>query len=176
VLATQNPIEQEGTYPLPEAQVDRFMLMVKVGYPSREEELTILDQATGHALPEAGPVVDGEAVLRARNVVTDIHIDDKLKRYIVDIVFATRDPAAHGLADVAEFIQFGASPRASIYLTMAAKAHAFLRHRGYVIPEDIKAIGLDVLRHRVILTYQAEAESLASEDIVQRIFDRIDVP
>jgi len=176
VLATQNPIEQEGTYPLPEAQVDRFMLMVKVGYPSRDEELAILEQVTGHEPPVAGQVVDGDAVMRARKVVTDIHIDDKLKRYIVDIVFATRDPAAHGLADVAEFIQFGASPRASIYLTLAAKAHAFLRHRGYVIPEDIKAIGMDVLRHRVILTYQAEAESLAPEDIVQRIFDRVDVP
>jgi MoxR-like ATPase len=152
------------------------MLMVKVGYPSRDEELKILDQATSHDPPEASQVVDGEAVLRARKVVTEIHIDDKLKRYIVDIVFATRDPAAHGLADLAEFIQFGASPRASIYLTMAAKAHAFLRHRGYVIPEDIKAVGLDVLRHRVILTYQAEAESLAAEDIVQRIFDRVDVP
>ena len=176
VLATQNPIEQEGTYPLPEAQVDRFMLMVKVGYPSKEEELAILELATNHTPPQASAVVGGDAVLRARKVVTDIHIDDKLKRYIVDIVFATRDPAAHGLGDVAEFIQFGASPRASIYLTQAAKAHAFLRHRGYVIPEDIKAIGLDVLRHRVILTYQAEAESLTSEDIVQRIFDRVDVP
>ena len=176
VLATQNPIEQEGTYPLPEAQVDRFMLMVKVGYPTKEEELTILDQVTSHDPPQAEAIIDGAAILQARKVVTDIHIDDKLKRYIVDIVFATRDPAAYGLGDVAEFIQFGASPRASIYLTQAAKAHAFLRHRGYVIPEDIKAIGLDVLRHRVILTYQAEAESLSSEDIVQRIFDRVDVP
>jgi len=176
VLATQNPIEQEGTYPLPEAQVDRFMLMVRVGYPSKAEELQILEQATGGIVSEPSAVVSAEDVLEARKVVTEVHVDDKLKKYIVDIIFATRDPRAHGLADAAEFIQFGASPRASIYLTMAAKAHAFLRHRGYVIPEDIKAIGLDVLRHRVILTYQAEAESLAPEDIVQRIFDRVDVP
>jgi len=176
VLATQNPIEQEGTYPLPEAQVDRFMLMVRVGYPSKEEELQILNAATGGIINEPQPVVSPEQVMDARKVVTEVHIDDKLKRYIVDIIFATRDPRAHGVGDAAEFIQFGASPRASIYLTMAAKAHAFLRHRGYVIPEDIKAIGLDVLRHRVILTYQAEAESLTSEDIVQRIFDRVDVP
>ena len=176
VLATQNPIEQEGTYPLPEAQVDRFMLMVRVGYPSKSEELQILEQATGGMLAQPQAVVTPEDVMEARKVVTEVHVDDKLKEYIVDIIFATRDPKAHGLADAAEFIQFGASPRASIYLTMAAKAHAFLRHRGYVIPEDIKAIGQDVLRHRVILTYQAEAESLVPEDIVQRIFDRVDVP
>ena len=176
VLATQNPIEQEGTYPLPEAQVDRFMLMVKVGYPSKTEELAILNLATGGYAPEPQPVVDGARLLSARKVVQDILIDDKLKQYIVDIVFATRDPKAYGLGDLAEFIQFGASPRATIFLTMAARAHAFLRHRGFVIPEDIKAIGLDVLRHRVILTYQAEAESLTSEDVVQRIFDRVAVP
>ena len=176
VLATQNPIEQEGTYPLPEAQVDRFMLMVRVGYPSKSEELQLLEQATGGMLAQPQAVVTPEDVMEARKVVTEVHVDDKLKEYIVDIIFATRDPKAHGLADAAEFIQFGASPRASIYLTMAAKAHAFLRHRGYVIPEDIKAIGQDVLRHRVILTYQAEAESLVPEDIVQRIFDRVDVP
>jgi MoxR-like ATPase len=176
VLATQNPIEQEGTYPLPEAQVDRFMLMIKVDYPSKEEELKILERATSQYDVEPKPVVSAEDIAKARKVVGEIHIDEKLRRYIVEIVFATRNPAEHGIADVADFIQFGASPRASIYLTKAAKAHAFLRHRGYVIPEDIKAIGHDVLRHRVILTYQAEAESLTSEDIVQSIFDRIDVP
>jgi MoxR-like ATPase len=176
VLATQNPIEQEGTYPLPEAQVDRFMLMVKVGYPSKAEELQILNNATNGYAATVNAVLDGDQLLKSRKVVEDILIDDKLKQYIVDIVFATRDPKAYGLADLSEFIQFGASPRATIFLTQAAKAHAFLRHRGFVIPEDIKAIGLDVLRHRVILTYQAEAESLTSDDVVQRIFDRIAVP
>ena len=176
VLATQNPIEQEGTYPLPEAQVDRFMLMVKVGYPSKDEELKILDLVTGGTAQAIQSVASKDAIRRARDVVRDIHIDDKLKRYIVDLVFATRDPKAYGISDVAEFLDYGASPRATIYLTMAARAHAFLRHRGYVIPEDIKSIGVDVLRHRVILNYQAEAESLTSEDVVQRIFDRVDVP
>jgi len=176
VLATQNPIEQEGTYPLPEAQVDRFMLMVKVGYPSKTEELAILNMATSGYPAQPTTVITGDGLLKARKVVEDILVDEKLKQYIVDIVFATRDPKAYGLGDLAEFIQFGASPRASIFLTMAAKAHAFLRHRAFVIPEDIKAIGLDVLRHRVILTYQAEAESLTSEDVVQRIFDRVAVP
>jgi MoxR-like ATPase len=176
VLATQNPIEQEGTYPLPEAQVDRFMLMVKVGYPSKSEELAILNQATSNYETTVQPVVDGERLLHARKVVQDILIDDKLKQYIVDLVFATRDPKAYGLADLAEFVQFGASPRASIFLTQAARAHAFLRHRAFVIPEDIKAVGLDVLRHRVLLSYQAEAENLTSDDVVQRIFDRVAVP
>ncbi len=176
VLATQNPIEQEGTYPLPEAQVDRFMLMVKVGYPTKAEEVAILNAATSGYEPEIKAVVDGERILHARKVVQDILIDDKLKQYIVDVVFASRDPKAHGLADLADFIQFGASPRATIFLTQAAKAHAFLRHRAFVIPEDIKAVGLDVLRHRVILTYQAEAEQLSSDDVVQRIFDRVPVP
>ncbi len=176
VLATQNPIEQEGTYPLPEAQVDRFMLMVKVGYPTKDEELKILDLVTGGTAQAIQSVASKEAIRRARDVVREIHIDDKLKRYIVDLVFATRDPKAYGITDVAEFLDYGASPRATIYLTMAARAHAFLRHRGYVIPEDIKSVGVDVLRHRVILNYQAEAESLTSEDVVQRIFDRVDVP
>ena len=176
VLATQNPIEQEGTYPLPEAQVDRFMLMVKVGYPSKVEERAILESATSGYTPEVRPILDGAGLMHARNVVRDILIDDKLKHYIVDIVFASRDPKAHGMPDLAEFIQFGASPRATIFLVQAAKAHAFLRHRAFVIPEDIKAVGLDVLRHRVLLTYQAEAEQLTSDDVVQRIFDRIAVP
>ncbi len=176
VLATQNPIEQEGTYPLPEAQVDRFMLMVKVGYPSKTEELAILNAATGGYQAQVQAVIDGDGLLRTRKIVEDILIDEKLKQYIVDIVFATREPKSYGLGDIAEFIQFGASPRATIFLTQAAKAHAFLRHRAFVIPEDIKAVGLDVLRHRVILTYQAEAEQLSSDDIVQRIFDRVAVP
>jgi MoxR-like ATPase len=176
VLATQNPIEQEGTYPLPEAQVDRFMLMVKVGYPSKAEELQILNNATSGMRPEVQTVVDSSRLLQARKVVEDILIDDKLKQYIVDLVFATREPKAHGLGDMAEFITFGASPRATIFLTQAAKAHAFLRHRAFVIPEDIKAIALDVLRHRVVLSYQAEAENLTSDDVVQRVLDRVPVP
>ena len=176
VLATQNPIEQEGTYPLPEAQVDRFMLMVKVDYPTKEEELKILEQATSGYRANVQGVVTAEQILRARKMVEEeIHIDDQLKRYIVNLIFATRDPRGYGLGEMSEFMEYGASPRASIFLTLAAKAHAFLRHRGYVIPEDIKAVGLDVLRHRVILTYQAEAEQVTSEDIVQRIFDRVDV-
>jgi MoxR-like ATPase len=175
-LATQNPIEQEGTYPLPEAQVDRFMLMVKVGYPSKAEELQILNNATSGMRPEVQTVVDSSRLLQARKVVEDILIDDKLKQYIVDLVFATREPKAHGLGDMAEFITFGASPRATIFLTQAAKAHAFLRHRAFVIPEDIKAIALDVLRHRVVLSYQAEAENLTSDDVVQRVLDRVPVP
>jgi MoxR-like ATPase len=176
VLATQNPIEQEGTYPLPEAQVDRFMLMVKVTYPSKQEELSILNQQTQPLFVQPQPVVDGAKLLQARKVVDDVLIDDKLKQYVVDLVFATRDPKAYGLGDLAQYVQFGASPRASIFLVKAAKAHAFLRHRGFVIPEDIKAVGHDVLRHRVLLTYQAEAENLTSEDVVQRIFDRVAVP
>ncbi|HAN30221.1 MAG TPA: ATPase [Myxococcales bacterium] len=176
VLATQNPIEQEGTYPLPEAQVDRFMLMVKVDYPSKEEEFKILEQATSGYRADVQGVVTAEQILRARKMVEEeIHIDDQLKRYIVDLIFATRDPKGYGLGDISEFMEYGASPRASIFLTLAAKAHAFLRHRGYVIPEDIKAVGMDVLRHRVILTYQAEAEQVTPENIVQRIFDRVDV-
>jgi MoxR-like ATPase len=147
-----------------------------VGYPSKIEELAILEQATSGYPSEPQPVIDGPSLLRARKVVGDILIDEKLKQYIVDVVFATRDPKSYGLGDLHEFIQFGASPRASIFLTMAAKGHAFLRHRGFVIPEDIKAVGLDVLRHRVILTYQAEAASLSSDDVVQRIFDRVPVP
>lgn len=176
VLATQNPIEQEGTYPLPEAQVDRFMLMVKVGYPTKAEELQILNNATAGYAPEIATVVDGARLLSARKVVQDILMDDKLKQYVVDLVFATREPKAHGLGDLADFVQFGASPRATIFLTQAAKAHAFLRHRAFVIPEDIKAVALDVLRHRVVLSYQAEAENLTSDDVVQRILDRVPVP
>lgn len=176
VMATQNPIEQEGTYPLPEAQVDRFMLKLKVDYPDKVEERQILDRMTTGSTITANPVVDAKQILNARSVVHQVYIDDKIKDYIVQIVFATRQPAEYGLSELAPMIEYGASPRASIYLTIAAKAHAFLKHRGYVTPEDIKAIGTDVLRHRVILTYEAEAEELTTEDLVQRIFDQVEVP
>ncbi len=176
VLATQNPIEQEGTYTLPEAQVDRFMLKLKVGYPSREEERQILDlmgRTSGHPVIE--PVIEPAAILKARQVINDLYIDDKVKDYIVDVVCATRDPEAYKLK-LKDLIQMGASPRATIALTLAAKAHAFLRGRGYVTPQDVKSIGLDVLRHRITLTYEAEAEEKTSEDIVQRLFDELPVP
>jgi MoxR-like ATPase len=175
-MATQNPIEQEGTYQLPEAQVDRFMLMVKVDYPTREEERLIMDRQTEQSPAEPQPVVDGAQLLEARDIVKRVYIDERLKQYIVNIVFATREPTSFGLGQLEDLISFGASPRGSIYLNTAARAHAFMNHRGYVIPEDIKAIGMDVLRHRVILTYEAEAEELSSEDIVQQIFDTVDVP
>ncbi|HZA50061.1 MAG TPA: MoxR family ATPase [Myxococcaceae bacterium] len=176
VLATQNPIEQEGTYPLPEAQVDRFMLKVKVGYPTREEEKVILDRMAGDTPPRATQVVSSELIARARGVVNDIYVDDKVKDYILNLVFATREPLKAGLKDLADFIEYGASPRATIYLGQAARAHAFLRHRGFVTPEDVKAIGFDVLRHRISLSYEAEAENLTPERIIQRIFDRVEVP
>jgi len=176
VLATQNPIEQEGTYVLPEAQVDRFMLKLKIGYPSRAEERQILDLMgrTGDQ-PTVSPVVSSEQILRAREVINDLYIDDKVKDYIVDVVCATRDPE-HYKIKVKEYIQLGASPRATIALTLAAKAHAFLRGRGYVTPQDVKSIGLDVLRHRVTLTYEADADEKTAESIVQRIFDELPVP
>jgi MoxR-like ATPase len=176
VLATQNPIEQEGTYPLPEAQVDRFMLKLKVGYPSREEERQILDlmAKTSH-LPTAHPVVEPKDILAAREVINDIYVDDKVKEYIVDLVCATREPANYKL-NLAGLIQLGASPRATIALTLAAKAYAFLKGRGYVTPQDVKTIGMDVLRHRVAITYEAEAEEKTSEMIVQKIFDELPVP
>jgi len=176
VLATQNPIEQEGTYPLPEAQVDRFMLKLKIGYPNREEERQILDlMARTSGLPGASAVVDAKTILAAREVINDIYIDDKVKDYIVDLVCATRDPAQYKI-DVKEFIQLGASPRATIALTLAAKAFAFLRGRGYVTPQDVKSIGMDVLRHRVAMTYEAEAEEKTSETVIQKIFDELPVP
>jgi MoxR-like ATPase len=176
VLATQNPIEQEGTYPLPEAQVDRFMLKLKIGYPSRDEERQILElmAKTSH-LPAATAVINPEDILKARELVNDIYVDDKVKDYIVDIVCATRDPQDYKL-DLRELIQLGASPRATIALTLCAKAHAFLKGRGYVTPQDVKSIGMDVLRHRVAITYEAEAEDKTSEFIVQRIFDELPVP
>ncbi|MBL8924288.1 MAG: MoxR family ATPase [Myxococcaceae bacterium] len=176
VLATQNPIEQEGTYPLPEAQVDRFMLKVKVGYPTREEEKEILNRMSGDSMPKASKVVTPEQIAQARGVMHRIYVDEKVKDYILNIVFATREPAKFGLKDLEDFIQYGASPRATISLTQAARAHAFLRHRGFVTPEDVKAVGLDVLRHRVAITYEAEAEELTPERIIQRVFERVEVP
>ena len=176
VMATQNPIEQEGTYALPEAQLDRFMLMIKVGYPTREEERAIMDRMTSGMKVGAEPVATPEEIAEARSVVGQVYMDEKIRDYIVSIVHATREPKAHGLGDLADFIQYGASPRVSIYLNMAARAPAFLRHRGYVTPEDIKAIGIDVLRHRVILTYEAEAEEITSETVVRKLFEHVEVP
>ncbi len=176
VLATQNPIEQEGTYPLPEAQVDRFMLKVRVTYPNKQEERTIVDRMSRDAPPQIETVITTDDLIRARSVADEIYVDDKIKDYIVDLVLATRDPEAYGLGDLRALIEFGGSPRASIALTRAAKAHAFLRHRGYVTPEDVKAIGLDVLRHRVLVTYEAEAEEINSEEITRQIFDHVEVP
>jgi MoxR-like ATPase len=176
VLATQNPIEQEGTYPLPEAQVDRFMLKLKIGYPSREEERLILDlMARTGPPPATHGVVEAKQILDARKVINDIYVDDKVKDYIVDLVCATRDPGSYKI-QLQGLIQLGASPRATIALTLAAKAHAFLRGRGYVTPQDVKSIGMDVLRHRVAITYEAEAEEKTSETIIQKIFDELPVP
>jgi MoxR-like ATPase len=176
VMATQNPIEQEGTYPLPEAQVDRFMLMVKVGYPSREEERAVMDRMTGPIAAKAKATTTPAQLLDARKVVREVYMDDRVKDYIVDVVFATREPAKRGMKELAPFIEYGASPRASIALNLAARAHAFLRHRGYVTPEDVKAIGPDVLRHRIVLSYEAEAEEIAAEEIVRRVFEVVEVP
>ncbi|MCK6529179.1 MoxR family ATPase [Myxococcota bacterium] len=175
VLATQNPIEQEGTYPLPEAQVDRFMLKLRVGYPTRAEEKEIVKRA-GAGFPEVQPVIDPGAILAAREALGRVHLDDRLVDYIVDLVHATRDPKAFGLGDLASLIQFGASPRASIYLQTAARAWAFLQGRAFVTPQDVKSIAADVLRHRVILTYEAEAEELTPDAVVERILARVPVP
>lgn len=176
VMATQNPVEQEGTYPLPEAQVDRFMLKVLVTYPTKEEEKLILERMASHQKIELNTQVTPEMILKARTVTDSIYVDDKIKNYIVDLVFATRNPKAAGLEKLASFISYGASPRATIFLTQAAKAYAFLNGRGYVTPEDIKTIGLDVLRHRVLLSYEAEAENISADQIVKQIFDAVDVP
>ena len=176
VLATQNPIEQEGTYPLPEAQVDRFMLKLKIGYPSRAEERQILEtmaRTSGQPTPSA--VIDPAPILKARQVINDIYVDDKVKDYIVDLVCSTRDPDAYKI-QVKEFILLGASPRATIALTLAAKSYAFLKGRGYVTPQDVKSIAMDVLRHRVTVNYEAEAEEKTSETIVQKILDELPVP
>ncbi len=175
VMATQNPIEQEGTYPLPEAQVDRFMLKLKVTYPTRDEERTIMEAVTGDGFDDVKPVIDPAGLARAQKTVREIYIDEKVKNYILDIVFATRDPRQFGLK-IEHLIAYGGSPRATIFLAQAAKAHAFLRGRGYVTPEDVKAIGYDVLRHRVIVTYEAEAEELDSEAVLRQLFDHIEVP
>jgi MoxR-like ATPase len=176
VLATQNPIEQEGTYPLPEAQVDRFMLKLKVQYPNREDERRILDaMATTTSNLSVRPVVELKQIVAARNIVDNIYVDDKIKDYILSIVFATRDPAEFQL-DIKSYIRYGASPRATIYLTLAAKAQAFLNGRGYVTPQDVKSIAPDVLRHRILVSYEAEAEDLTSEDIITRILNKLPVP
>ena len=176
VMATENPIELEGTYQLPEAQVDRFMLKLKIEYPNRAEERQILDlMAKTEGLPVAGRVTTGEQILNARRMIDRIYVDDKVKDYVVDLVIATREPDRYNIP-IAPYIQLGASPRATIYLTLAAKAHAFMQGRGYATPQDVKAIALDVLRHRVIITYEAEAEELASEDVVQKLLDTIPVP
>jgi len=177
VLATQNPIEQEGTYPLPEAQVDRFMLKVKVDYPSKSDELEILKRMSfTNKVIEVNEVITTKDLAHARSIVDEIYLDEKIERYIVDIVDATRNPQSYKLESLKELIHFGASPRATIYLTVAAKAYAFLQGRGYVTPQDIKSIGMDVLRHRVIVSYEAEAEEKTSEDVIKMIFDEIEVP
>ena len=176
VLATQNPIEQEGTYPLPEAQVDRFMLKVIVSYPDRVEEKAIIDRMTGEDLPEVKPVVSPADILRARKTVREIYIDDQVKDYILDLVMATRYPQENGLSNLGSLISYGASPRASIYLVTAARANAFIQGRGYVSPEDVKEIAQDVLRHRVIPTYEAEAEAISSSQIVSTILEHVEVP
>jgi MoxR-like ATPase len=176
-MATQNPLEQEGTYPLPEAQVDRFMLKLIIDYPTRDEEKLILDKMVRKDKIEVKAVVKPKDILEMRELIKDIYMEDKIKDYILDLVFATREPAKFSnLNDLSDLIDCGASPRATIYLAQAAKAHAFLDHRGYVTPDDIKAIGKDILRHRIILTYEAEAEQITQEDIVTRLFDEIEVP
>jgi MoxR-like ATPase len=175
VLATQNPIEQEGTYPLPEAQVDRFMLKIKVDYPSKAEEREILERMSTLKPIGVRRLIRGEDILKARDVVSQVYVDARIKDYIVDMVLATRRPEEYKL-DVKGLVQFGASPRATVFLTLAAKAHAFLRGRGYVTPEDVKSIAFDVLRHRIILSYEAEAEDVTTEQIIQKVLDTIEVP
>jgi len=176
VLATQNPIEHEGTYPLPEAQVDRFMLKVKVGYPTREEERAILDLMATPEPPRASKVIGRGDLAAGKATLHRLYMDDKVKDYVVSIVFATRDPRAFGLAELAPLIEYGASPRATIFLTLAARAHAFLRRRAFVTPEDVKAVAYDVLRHRLTLTYEAEAEEVTPEKVISRVLDRVEVP
>jgi MoxR-like ATPase len=161
---------------LPEAQVDRFMLMIKVGYPTRDDERKIMDRMTTGELAKAQPVATPMELSEARKIIGQVYVDDKVKDYIVNVVFATRDPAKHGMKDMASLIEYGASPRASIALNMAARAHAFLRHRGYVTPEDVKAVGPDVLRHRITLTYEADAEQVTVEQVVRRVFEVVEVP
>jgi len=176
VLATQNPIEQEGTYPLPEAQIDRFMLKVVISYPNKDEEKLIIHQNVAKSYPKASKVTDVNSIIKARDLVRDVYMDEKIEKYIVDIVFATRYPAEHKLAKFKNLISFGGSPRASINLSLAAKAYAFIKRRGYVIPEDVRAICHDVMRHRVGLTYEAEAENITSEEIISEILNTVEVP
>ncbi len=176
VMATQNPIEQEGTYPLPEAQLDRFMLKVVVSYPKKEEEKLIVRMNNSGTFPKANPVLKPEDIIRARGLVREVYMDEKIERYIVDIVFATRDPKEYGLGQLSSLISYGASPRASIALSLAAKAYAFIRRRGYVIPEDVRAVCNEVLRHRIGLTYEAEAENVTTEQIIAEIINAVEVP
>lgn len=176
VLATQNPIEQEGTYPLPEAQIDRFMFKLKIGYPSPAEEREIMDRNTGAPQAPVQKVVTPQDIIRARSVLRQVYVDEKVKEYIVNITFATREPEKYGLANLKDLIAYGGSPRATIYLNLGAKAHAFVRGRGYVTPEDVKAVGPDILRHRVLCTYEAEAEEITPDDIVQKVFNAVEVP
>src|SRR3989338_232312 len=176
VLATQNPIEQEGTYALPEAPVDRFMLKLKISYPKKTEEMEIMNRMAGTAPIKINAVINPEDIFRAREVVRNIYIDDKIRNYIVNLICATRDPEAYKIKNMKGLIMYGASPRATIYLNIASRACAFIKGRSYVIPDDVKAIGLDILRHRVIVTYEAEADQLTSEDIVKRVFDEVEVP
>ena len=176
VMATQNPIEQEGTYQLPEAQVDRFMLKVVIGYPTIEEEKLIIRENLAGSLPEVKPVTTADEILRARRVVGDVYIDEKIEQYIADIVFATRFPDRYGLPEAKDMITFGGSPRASINLAKAARAYAFIKRRGYVVPEDVRAVAHDVLRHRIGLSYEAEASNVTTEDIVSKIINKVEVP
>ncbi len=176
VLATQNPIEQEGTYPLPEAQVDRFMLKINITYPTRVEEARILELMAHQTLPVTGNAVSVEQVMKARQTADLIYVDDKIKNYVLDLVIATREPEKHGLEKIKPWINYGASPRATIFMIQSAKAYAFINGRGYVTPEDIKAVGFSVMRHRVLLTYEAEAENISSEDIIKSIFEAVKVP
>jgi MoxR-like ATPase len=176
VLATQNPIEQEGTYPLPEAQLDRFMLKVVISYPTKEEEQKIIRINVAKEFPKANPVVTPENIIKARDFVKEVYVDEKIERYILDIVFATRFPQDYKLEKLKNMIAYGASPRASIFLTITSKANAFIKRRGYVIPEDVRAVCHDVLRHRIGLTYEAEAENITSEDIINEILNTIEVP
>ena len=176
VMATQNPVEQEGTYPLPEAQVDRFMLKVIIDYPEKEDEKLIVRHNLAQTFPTANKVLSKDAIIQARNIVKQVYMDEKIEQYIIDIVFATRNPERYGLEKLKDLISFGASPRASINLAIASKAYAFIKRRGYVIPEDVRALCYDVLRHRISLTYEAEAENISSEDIIKDILNTVEIP
>ncbi len=176
VLATQNPIEQEGTYPLPEAQLDRFLFKIKVSYPSQSEEKVMMDRMTSNESPKAQKVCNPQDILSARKLCNEIYMDDKVKDYILNLIFASRFPEKFGLSEIKKFISVGASPRATLSLVKASRANAFIRHRGYVTPEDVKSVAYDILRHRILLTYEADAENINSEQIISKILDRIEVP